>query len=186
MMNNRSIPYFYLLLILVIGLSGCAKDPNTAEINAKYEAHTKQANDALAEKNYSQAVDEYSKAIAVKPETEAYKKRASAYEAQGNHESAIQDYYAVLDRDQESAEAWYGLGLASIATKNYSTAGDAFRKASKLKPDYAEPYYGRGLLNKAQGDKDEAIAAFKKYLEIGKDPALRDKAQAELKELSSR
>jgi tetratricopeptide (TPR) repeat protein len=184
-MNKRQILYFSLL-ISVISLSGCAKDPNTAEINAKYEAHTKQANDALAAKNYTQAVDEYSKAIAVKPETEAYKKRASAYEAQGNHESAIQDYYAVLDREQESAESWYGLGLASIATKDYSTAEAAFRKASKLKPDYAEPYYGRGLLNKAQGDKDEAIAAFKKYLEMGKDPALREKAQAELKELSAK
>ena len=183
-MNWKQISLLYLLLV-VCCLAGCAKNPNAAEINEKYEAHTKRANEALAEKNYSQAVDEYSKAIAVKPETEAYKKRASAYEAQGNHVSAIQDYYAVLDREQESAEAWYGLGLSSIATKDYSTAEAAFRKASKLKPDYAEPYYGSGLLLKAQGDKDEAIAAFKKYLEMGKDPALREKAQAELKELGA-
>src|SRR5215510_8449929 len=99
MMNKVNILGIYLLLIIT--LWGCAKDPNTAEINAKYETHAKQANEALAAKDYNQAVEEYSKAIAVKPETEAYKKRASAYEAQGNHESAIQDYYAVLDREQE-------------------------------------------------------------------------------------
>ena len=185
-MNRRLISYLYLLLVTVFCLSGCAKNPNAAEINEKYEAHAKRANEALAAKDYNQAVTEYSKAIEVKPETEAYKKRASAYEAQGEHDNAIKDYYAVLDREQESAEAWYGLGLASIATKDYSTAEAAFRKASKLNPDYAEPYYGRGLLNKAQGDTGEAIAAFKKFLEMSKDSTLREKAQAELKELGAK
>ncbi len=184
-MNKRQFLSIHLLII-GISFAGCAKDPNTAEINAKYETHSKQANEALAAKDYNQAVTEYSKAIEAKPETEAYKKRASAYEAQGEHDNAIKDYYSVLDREQESAEAWYGLGLSSIATKDYSTAEAAFRKAGKLNPDYAEPYYGRGLLNKAQGNTGEAIAAFKKFLEMSKDAALREKAQAELKALGAK
>jgi predicted negative regulator of RcsB-dependent stress response len=41
-------------------------------------------------------------------------------------------------------------------------------------------------LLKAQGDKEETIAAFKKYLEMGKDATLREKAQVELKELGAK
>lgn len=185
-MKNRRARSILLQTLLTLCLFGCARNPDAAELNEKYETHAKQANEALASKDYDKAVAEYSKAIEAKPETDAYKHRAAAYEARGEHEKAINDYYAVLDHEQESAEAWYGLAMASIETKEYSVAEAAFRKASQLKPNYAEPYYGRGLLNKAQGNKEEAIAAFKKFLEMGKDPGLREKARAELKELEAK
>src|SRR5215813_653123 len=96
-MNERLTLRIFLAIFSALWLFGCAKNPDAAELNEKYETHAKQANEALASKDYDKAVTEYSKAIEAKPETDAYKHRAAAYEARGEHEKAINDYYAVLD-----------------------------------------------------------------------------------------
>jgi tetratricopeptide (TPR) repeat protein len=172
-LNSRWI----ILLALFLGLFGCAKNPELAETRVH------QGDQSYEAKDYDKAVKEYTAAIEAKPEATVYQKRARTYAAKGQHEEAIKDFHQVLDRDQDSAETWTGLGISSTETKEFSVAAAAFRKALQLNPNYAEAYYWRGEMSKAQGEKDSAIADFKKYLEIGNDAKLKESAQAALKEL---
>jgi tetratricopeptide (TPR) repeat protein len=174
--NSRLILFTAFLLCLC----GCAKNPENAE------ARINQGDESFAAKDYDKAVANYTAAIGVKPEADTFQKRAKAYAAKGQHEQAINDFHQVLDRDQESAEAWVGLGISSIETKDFTVAEAAFQKALRLKPDYTQAYYWRAMLSKAEDKKDNAIADFKKYLEVGTDAKLKESAQTLLKELGAK
>lgn len=171
---------FVVFLALLIGFFGCAKNPESAQTRIN------QGDQSYEAKDYDKAVKEYTAAIAAKPEATSYQKRAKTYAAKGEHEQAIKDFYEVLDRDQESAEAWTGLGISSIETKEFAVAAAAFRKALQLNPNYAEAYYWRAEMAKAQGEKESALADFKKFLEMSNDAKLKEAAQAALKELGAK
>jgi tetratricopeptide (TPR) repeat protein len=175
-LNPRRI----ILLALFLCLFGCAKNPELAETRIN------QGDQSYEAKDYDKAVKDYTAAIAAKPEATVYEKRAKAYAAKGEHEQAIKDFYEVLDRDQESAQAWTGLGISSTQTKEFAVALSAFQKALRLNPNYTEAYYWRAEMFKAQGEKDNASADFKKYLENGNDAMLKESAQAALKELGAK
>jgi tetratricopeptide (TPR) repeat protein len=165
---------------LLLCLSGCAKNPETAETRIH------QGDQSFEAKDYEKAVKDYTAAIEKKPEAEVYQKRARTYAAKGEHQEAIKDFYEVLDRDQDSAQAWTGLGISSIETKEFSVAAAAFRKALQLNPNYAEAYYWRAELAKAQGEKESAIADYMKFIEMSSDTKLKEAAQAALKELGAK
>lgn len=175
-LNSR----FFILSALLVCFFGCAKNPETAETQIN------QGDQSFEAKDYDKAVKDYTAAIAAKPEAKVYEKRAKAYAAKGEHEQAIKDYYEVLDRDQDSAESWTGLGISSLETKEYAVAASAFQKALRLDPKYAPAYYWRAMLSKAQGEKDNAVADFKKFLEMSNDAKLKEAAQAALKELGAK
>ena len=177
--RTQNLLFIMILSITLPGLSACAKNPESAETRIN------QGDQSFEAKNYDKAVKDYTAAIEVKPEAEVYQKRAKAYAAEGKHEEAINDFHQVLDRDQDSAEAWTGLGVSSTETKEFSVAAAAFRKALQLDPNYAEAYYWRARMSQAQGEKENAIADFKKFLEKSNDAKLKEAAQAALKELGA-
>jgi tetratricopeptide (TPR) repeat protein len=175
-LNSRFVVFATLLLCL----SGCAQNPETAETRIN------QGDQSFEAKDYDKAVKDYTAAIETKPDATVYQKRARTYAAKGEHQEAIKDFYEVLDRDQDSAQAWTGLGISSIETKEFSVAAAAFRKALQLDANYAEAYYWRAELAKAQGEKDSAIADFRKFLEMSSDAKLKEAALAALKELAAK
>lgn len=172
--------FIILFAALFLSLSGCAKKPEDAE------ASIHQGDQSFEAKDYDKAVKNYTAAIEAKPEAKAYQKRAKAYAAEGAHEEAIKDFHQVLDRDQDSAETWTGLGISSTETKEFSVATAAFRKALQLDPNYVEAYYWRGRMSQAQGEKENAIADFKRFLEKSNDAKLKEAAQAALQELGAK
>jgi tetratricopeptide (TPR) repeat protein len=181
MAKARSYTLFIIILsALLLSLSACARNPEDAE------ARIHQGDQSFEAKDYDKAVKNYTAAIEAKPESQAYQKRAKAYAAKGAHEEAIQDFHQVLDRDQDSAETWTGLGISSTETKEFSVAAAAFRKALQLNPDYVEAYYWRARMSQAQGEKDNAIADFKRFLEKSNDAKLKEAAQAALQELGAK
>ena len=174
-LNSRSI----ILSVCIFCLFGCAKNPDA-------ETQVTQGDQSFAAKDYDKAIKDYSAALAAKPEIQTYEKRAKAYAAKGEHQEAIKDYYVVLDRDQDSAAAWTGLGISSTQTKEFSVAESAFQKALRLDPKYAEAYYYRALMLKAKGEPEGAKTDLKKFLEMSNDARLKEAAQATLKELEAK
>jgi tetratricopeptide (TPR) repeat protein len=181
-MANRRARTFSLILLsaFLLALSACATKPEDAETRIN------QGDQSFEAKDYDKAVKNYTAAIEVKPEATVYQKRAKAYAAEGKHQEAINDFHQVLDRDQNSAEVWAGLGISSTETKDYSVAEAAFRKALQLDPNYAEAYYWRARMSQAQGEKESAIADFKRFVEKSTDAKLKEAAQLALKELQAR
>ncbi|MEW6126013.1 MAG: tetratricopeptide repeat protein [Acidobacteriota bacterium] len=170
-----------VLLLLPMGLMGCAKNPATTE---EYEAQTNRAKSYAEAKDYDKAIEAYSKAAAMKPEVDtAYKLRGLTYAEKQDYQQAIQNYYDALDRNQDDAETWNALARASAAIKDYSVAESAFQKAIRLKPDYADPFYYRALMNQERGKRDEASYDLKRCIELSKDVAMQEQARAMLKEL---
>jgi tetratricopeptide (TPR) repeat protein len=181
MAKGRPLALFIIILsVLLLNLSGCAKKPEDAEVSIH------QGDQSFEAKDYDKAVKNYTTAIEAKPDATAYQKRAKAYAAKGAHDEAIKDFHQVLDRDQDSAETWTGLGISSTETKEYSVAAAAFRKALQLDPNYVEAYYWRARMSQAQGEKDNAIADFKRFLEKSNNTKLKEAAQAALKELDAK
>jgi tetratricopeptide (TPR) repeat protein len=179
MRNGKLYSRFIILSVAVVCLFGCAKNPDA-------ETHVTQGDQSFAAKDYDKAVKDYSAAIAAKPEIQTYEKRAKAYAAKGQHQEAIDDYYKVLDQDQDSAATWTGLGISSTAAREFSVAASAFQKALRLDPNFAEAYYYRALMFKAQGETENAKIDLKKFLETSSDAKLKEAAQATLKELGEK
>ncbi|MBI3650687.1 MAG: tetratricopeptide repeat protein [Acidobacteria bacterium] len=183
MRNDNFTSRFILLSACLLWLCGCAKNPD-AETQAA--VHVEQGDQSFAGKDYDKAVQDYSAALKAKPEPRTYEKRARAYAAKGNHQAAIDDYYKVLDADQDAAAVWTELGISSTATAEFSVAESAFSKALRLDPNYADAYYYRALMYKAQGDTENVRADVKKFLAISHDTTLKAAAQTLLQELGAK
>lgn len=181
MAKRRPQTFFIIVLsVWLWALAGCAQKPEDAE------ARINQGDQSFEAKEYDKAVKSYTAAIEARPEATVYQKRAKAYAAEGKHQEAINDFHQVLDRDQDSAEVWTGLGISSTETKEFSVAAAAFRKALQLDSNYAEAYYWRARMSQAQGEKENAIADFKRFIEKSSDAKLKEAAQLAVKELEAK
>jgi tetratricopeptide (TPR) repeat protein len=127
--------------------------------------------------NMQKALDAYGKAIALKPEDAGIHNnyaltlaRAKKFpEAQAELQKA-----AELD-PQGAGKYYYNLGALLVNAGQTEPAGQAFKKAIELQPNYADAYYQYGitLMGKAQFAADGKVTpvpgtaeAFQKYLEL--------------------
>jgi tetratricopeptide (TPR) repeat protein len=128
-------------------------------------------------KKYSDAVESYQKALAIKPTNGPYMAGlAQAYAKSGQADKAIQQYNAAAQADPANAAAYYyNEGAELTNTGKVDDAITAFDKSLQLDPNRADAYYWKGidLMGKATTGKDgkmnapEGTAeAFNKYLEL--------------------
>lgn len=95
-----------------------------------------EAIDHYRAKNFSEALNLYSKAIEEDPEyIKAYQNRANLYMQMEDYKSAIADYNSVLRLDPEIAKAWLYKGVAELKMTEDRKALKSFRKALKLDED---------------------------------------------------
>ena len=97
----------------------------------KKEAETlkSQGNAAMAKKDYSTAIDLYSKALGLIPGNPIFlSNRAAAYSASKDHESAKADAEAAVAADPKYTKAWSRLGLARFALGDAKGSMDAYQK----------------------------------------------------------
>ena len=92
-------------------------------------------NDALAKKNYDQAVYYYSQAIQLKGDNAVYySNRAAAYSYLGKDDLAKADCLEALDIDATYVKAYTRLGLAETNLGHLEAAVEAYEKALQLDP----------------------------------------------------
>ncbi|RDW89060.1 TPR-like protein [Coleophoma cylindrospora] len=97
----------------------------------KKEAETlkSQGNSAMAQKKYPEAIDYYSKALALIPGNPIFlSNRAAAYSASKDHESARADAEAAVAADPKYTKAWSRLGLARFALGDARGSMEAYQK----------------------------------------------------------
>jgi tetratricopeptide (TPR) repeat protein len=69
-----------------------------------------------------------------------------------------------VDKNPESAEAWYALGDARRLAKDPQGARKAYKRAVRLRPEYSQAWNNLGLLEIGLGGWDAAEAAWKQAL----------------------
>jgi len=93
------------------------------------EALKSKGNAAMASKDYSTAIDLYSKALTIIPGNPIFlSNRAAAYSASKDHESARADAEAAVSADPKYTKAWSRLGLARFALGDAKGSMDAYSK----------------------------------------------------------
>jgi tetratricopeptide (TPR) repeat protein len=97
-----------------------------------------------------------------------------------NVAAAEQAFRTALQKEPNSVEAHFYLGVVLFLQSKPREAAPHFRKATELKPDYSRAYYNLGHCLKQQDDRPGAVAAFRKAISC--DPQYAD-ARTNLGEL---
>lgn len=144
--------------------------------------------------SFAKAVEDYKKAIAIKPVGGYYNNMGDAAARSGDTQAAIQSYEEAAKIDPPGAGLYYfneGATLTNIGKVDEAIA--AFDKAIQAEPTRAESYYWKGvnLMGKAtlKGNKMEAppgtAEAFNKYLELQPTGQFADPAKQMLASIGS-
>jgi tetratricopeptide (TPR) repeat protein len=171
-------------------------DPNQeavwAEMAKAYneKAETEKKPDMAAQRadDLQHATEAYAKALAIKPDDAALHLNlalALANMKKIDEAKAELEKAAQLDPTQ-AGKAYYNLGAIYINSGQTDAAGDAFKKAMELDPNYADAYYQYGvvLVAKMQTGADGKMVyppgtqeAFQKYLDLKPDGQYADAAK---------
>jgi len=120
-----------------------------------------------------QAIEAYSGAIALKPDSMlAHYKRGAVYQGQNELEAALRDFRTAGDLDPSSLRAIESLGDVNIALARYDRAVDRYEAYVGLDENNARVLYKLGLARYQAGRANAAIASIKQSLAI--DPGQAD------------
>ena len=136
-------------------------------------------------KDYKGAIEDYNKAIELKPDfAEAYNNQGVSRHNLSDYKGAIEDYNKAIELKPDYADAYYNRGISRDDSRDYNGAIEDYTKAIELKPDNAEAYYNRAFSRKALSENDKAIADYKKAADLyPADNLLRQRALDEIKKL---
>jgi small glutamine-rich tetratricopeptide repeat-containing protein alpha len=110
------------------GSPSTSAEPTEAQ-KKEAESLKSQGNAAMAAKDYSAAIEFYSKALALVPGNPIFlSNRAAAYSASKDHESAQADAEAAVTADPKYTKAWSRLGLARFALGDAKGSMEAYQK----------------------------------------------------------
>lgn len=118
------------------------------------------------QKDYTGAIEEFTRALQLAPDAEAYYQRGLAYYDSGAIHNAVSDYTEALNLNPQCVEAYYCRALARVTLKNLPGAEADVDQAIRLNPNYAAAYSLRGMVRRKQGQIHDAIANFKKAAQL--------------------
>ncbi len=109
--------------------SKVGSDGPTEEQKKQAESHKSQGNAAMAKKDYTAAIEAYSKALELVPQNPIYlSNRAAAYSASHQHAKASADAELAVEADPSYTKAWSRLGLARYALGDAKGSMEAYQK----------------------------------------------------------
>jgi len=118
-------------------------------------------------KNFIAALEDFTKALEMKPAEKIYKKRGEIYLQIFEFEKAIADFNKVLKFSSENKSAYKGLAIAFANLKNKKLALENFNKFVEVSGE--ENFYKElGEINFALGEYENAIENFSKHIEMDK------------------
>lgn len=101
-----------------------------------------QGNDFFKQKKYKEAIDFYTKAIDIDPNSEAsaalYSNRAACWQAMGNFQKALEDSEQCIRVRPEWLKGHFRKGVALQSMNNPDEARKAFQNALKVEPNNSE------------------------------------------------
>ncbi|MEW6490958.1 MAG: tetratricopeptide repeat protein [Cyanobacteriota bacterium] len=121
------------------------------------------------QRNYQQAISNYSQALALNPNSDkAYSNRAAAYNEQKDYPKAIADSSKAISLNPTYANAYINRGIAYYHQGNSQQAITDYNKAIELAPSNALAYTNRALAYTRLGDQQAAQANQRKAEELSR------------------
>lgn len=129
----------------------------SADAKAKAEKLKQTGNTHMTVKKYDEAIDAYTKAIALDSANPVYySNRAAAYASKGDHASAILDSEKAIEVDPKFVKAYSRLGHAQYTLGDYRAAAAAFKKGVELDPTNANLKSGlQNALDRIPSEDDD-------------------------------
>ncbi len=125
-----------------------------------------------AVKNSTDAINQFSKTIELKPDyADAYYNRGGCYAKKGEYDKAIADYNEAINLKPDYAATYNNRGGCYAEKGEYDKAIADCNKVINLKPDYVEAYYNRGGCYAKKGEYDKAIADCNEAINLKPDYA---------------
>lgn len=122
---------------------------------------------AVAAERGFQAIEAYSGAIALKPDSMlAHFKRGAVYQTQNELESALRDFRTASDLDASSLRAIESIGDVSVALGRHERAVERYESFVALDDHNARVFYKLGLSRYRAGRIKEAIEPLQQALQI--------------------
>ena len=119
---------------------------------------------------YQLAIEEYNKAISLKPDYAwLYNGRGHIYYQFGHHQRAIEDYTEAIRLDQNDAMPYNNRGVTYDKLGQYQLAINDYNKAISLKPDNESYYNNRGVIYGKLGQYQLAINDYNKAISLKPD-----------------
>jgi ABC-type branched-subunit amino acid transport system substrate-binding protein/WD40 repeat protein/regulator of sirC expression with transglutaminase-like and TPR domain len=142
-------------------------DRNQASKLNSVNAHINQGLANHRQGNYQQAISNYSRAIALNPNSaKAYSNRAAAYNEQKDYQKAIADSSKAISLNPTYANAYINRGIAYYRQGNSQQAIKDYNKAIELAPGNAIAYTNRALAYTRLGNQQAAQADRQKAAEL--------------------
>ena len=134
------------------------------------EDYCRRGNALFLSRDYTEAVDAYDRALALKPDYyQAWSNRGSALFNLDQYEASIASYDRALDLKDDYPEAWNNRGSSLIKLGDYEAAAFSFEKATALQADYLDAWNNRGFVLMQLGRHKEALAAYTQLVKL--DPS---------------
>lgn len=122
---------------------------------------------ALLGERQFQAIESYSGAIALKPDSMiAHYKRGAVYQSQNEFEAALRDFRTASDLDPSSLRAIESLGDVNVALGRHERAVERYEAFVALDDRNARVYYKLGLSRYRAGRLEQAIPPLQQALQI--------------------
>lgn len=131
----------------------------------------------------SEAIQNFREALRIDPSYVPAKVRlADLLLKTASFDEAEKLYRQVIDQDEQSALAWYGLGRVRSSRGQTSVAAEAFRRAVEIYPEYGAAHYALALACRKLQKPEEA----RKHFELGEKhkleaPSTGDRVLAEVR-----
>lgn len=124
----------------------------------------------LAIGNYNEAQNDFSLAIALKPDyADAYNGRALAFGYLKNVSAAMLDFKKAIELDPNFAEAYANRATAYIAQNLFDLAEKDLKKALSIRKDHVPAQLNLARLRYSKGSFKEAVKEFTRCIKLGVD-----------------
>jgi tetratricopeptide (TPR) repeat protein len=178
-----------LITALFLTFSGCATHKKSVtsppeSLEKDYNVYLNQGSLLIRKADYSKAIDQINKAIALKPDaSQAYNLLGIAYFFEKRYNLAIAKFEKALDLDSSYAQAYGNLGNAYLMRQQFEGAKEMFDKALSISPNLVSANYSLGALLLNQGKIEEGMRYISKGIEL--DPNFLERHKALVAEFAS-
>ncbi|HLK63892.1 MAG TPA: protein kinase [Bryobacteraceae bacterium] len=145
-------------------------EPNETKIPPASRAAFREGEQLVHGNRYPEAIEQFSKAIAIKPDfVRAHFARGAAYLHQNRPEDALADYTEILNHNPHNAIALSQSGICHARLHDEEAALANFNRALAIRADIPGAYNGRGLIYLHRKEYPQAVQDFTSAIKVAPD-----------------